>query len=111
MGRSARCPSRSGGGVLHRAAPVRKGVSGVHRESSGLRVEPGIQGAGRPVRRSRRGRTSGEASREGREVHPLDLSLAALSGVLLALSFPKFGAPACAWLALTPLLVALARDV
>src|SRR5690349_19964919 len=32
---------------------------------------------------------------------------AALSGVLLALSFPQFGHPAVAWIALTPLLVAL----
>lgn len=34
---------------------------------------------------------------------------ALLSGVLLALSFPKFGHPAAAWLALTPLVVAVAR--
>jgi apolipoprotein N-acyltransferase len=33
--------------------------------------------------------------------------LAALSGVLLALSFPKFGHPAVAWVALAPLLIAL----
>ena len=33
--------------------------------------------------------------------------LAALSGVLLVLSFPKFGSPAVAWVALVPLLVAL----
>jgi apolipoprotein N-acyltransferase len=32
------------------------------------------------------------------------------SGILLALSFPKYGHPACAWIALTPLLVALAAD-
>ncbi len=37
------------------------------------------------------------------------MALALLSGVLLALSFPKFGHPACAWLALTPLTVALVR--
>jgi apolipoprotein N-acyltransferase len=36
-----------------------------------------------------------------------DLTLAIASGVLLALSFPKFGHPAFAWIALTPLLVAL----
>jgi apolipoprotein N-acyltransferase len=36
-------------------------------------------------------------------------SLAATSGLLLALSFPKFGQPALAWVALTPLLVALLR--
>lgn len=34
-------------------------------------------------------------------------ALAVASGVLLALSFPKFGHPACAWIALAPLLVAL----
>ena len=34
-------------------------------------------------------------------------ALAALSGVLLALSFPKFGHWAVAWVALAPLLVAL----
>ena len=33
--------------------------------------------------------------------------LAALSGILLALSFPKFGHPVFAWVALVPLLVAL----
>jgi apolipoprotein N-acyltransferase len=37
------------------------------------------------------------------------LPLALLSGVLLALSFPKFGHPAAAWLALTPLTVAVVR--
>ncbi|HEX5475911.1 MAG TPA: hypothetical protein VFX12_14725, partial [Vicinamibacterales bacterium] len=39
----------------------------------------------------------------------MDLSLAILSGALLALSFPKFGSPACAWIALAPLLVAVCR--
>ncbi len=38
-----------------------------------------------------------------------DYALAALSGVLLALSFPRFGFPAFSWIALTPLLVALER--
>jgi apolipoprotein N-acyltransferase len=37
----------------------------------------------------------------------LDLALALLSGALLALSFPKFGHPALAWVALAPLLVAV----
>jgi apolipoprotein N-acyltransferase len=36
-----------------------------------------------------------------------ELTLAAASGVLLVLSFPKFGHPACGWIALAPLLVAL----
>ena len=35
--------------------------------------------------------------------------LALISGALLALSFPRFGTPAFAWLALAPLLVALGR--
>ena len=34
-------------------------------------------------------------------------TLATASGVLLTLSFPKFGHPAFAWIALAPLLVAL----
>jgi apolipoprotein N-acyltransferase len=38
----------------------------------------------------------------------LDFALALLSGALLALSFPKFGYPTFAWIALAPLLVALA---
>jgi apolipoprotein N-acyltransferase len=37
--------------------------------------------------------------------------LAIASGVLLALSFPKFGHPALAWIALTPLLVALGSRI
>jgi apolipoprotein N-acyltransferase len=37
-----------------------------------------------------------------------DFALAAASGVLLALSFPKFGHPSLAWIGLTPLLVAVA---
>jgi apolipoprotein N-acyltransferase len=36
-----------------------------------------------------------------------DYSLAIVSGILLALSFPKFGQPAFAWIALAPLLLAL----
>jgi apolipoprotein N-acyltransferase len=39
-----------------------------------------------------------------------DYALATLSGVLLALSFPKFGHPALAWIGLTPLLVALSTE-
>ena len=39
----------------------------------------------------------------------MDFFLALLSGALLALSFPKFGHPALAWIALAPLLVALAH--
>ena len=37
--------------------------------------------------------------------------LSIASGILLALSFPKFGHPAIAWIALTPLLIALTGRV
>ena len=37
----------------------------------------------------------------------VDLLLALLSGALLALSFPRYGHPAFAWIALVPLLVTL----
>jgi apolipoprotein N-acyltransferase len=37
----------------------------------------------------------------------MDVLLALLSGVLLALSFPRFGNPAFAWIALVPLLIAI----
>jgi apolipoprotein N-acyltransferase len=39
-----------------------------------------------------------------------DYAWAAASGVLLTLSFPKYGHPAFGWIALTPLLVALAGE-
>jgi apolipoprotein N-acyltransferase len=41
----------------------------------------------------------------------LTYGLALVSGVLLALSFPRFGHPAFAWIALVPLLVALSGRV
>ena len=41
-------------------------------------------------------------------VIPFDYVLALVSGALLALSFPRYGHPAFAWIALVPLLVALA---
>src|SRR5262249_29968240 len=50
---------------------------------------------------------SGEAAKR-RAVQALGYALAAASGILLALSFPKFGHPALAWVALAPLLVSLA---
>ncbi len=40
-----------------------------------------------------------------------DWALAIASGILLTLSFPKFGHPAIAWIALTPLLVAMTLQV
>jgi apolipoprotein N-acyltransferase len=42
-----------------------------------------------------------------RGVVPLNFALALFSGALLALSFPRFGHPAFAWIALVPLLLAL----
>src|SRR6185436_11022280 len=64
-----------------------------------------------------RSRGDGGKAEEGRAVHtlghsltsrrPLDYPRAAASGVLLALSFPSFGHPAFAWIALAPLLISL----
>ena len=46
-------------------------------------------------------------TRERRAAEAIDFALALLSGVLLALSFPRFGHPALAWIALAPLLLGL----
>src|SRR6185295_19455666 len=43
-----------------------------------------------------------------RDRAPVTIVLAVLSGVLCAVSFPKFGAPAFAWVALAPLIVSAA---
>src|SRR4030042_3793132 len=41
------------------------------------------------------------------KISPLHLTMAVLSGLLLFLSFPKFGSGSLAWVALIPLLYAL----
>ena len=51
--------------------------------------------------------TPDEPSGLTRSVVATDWLLASATGVLLALSFPKFGHPACAWVALVPLMLAL----
>ena len=56
----------------------------------------------------RRGGAHRERRAADAEPPPAARRLAALSGVLLALSFPKFGHGAVAWVALAPLLIALA---
>ena len=54
------------------------------------------------------GRRGGQAaSRTRGAAETIDRALALLSGVLLALSVPRFGHPAIAWVALSPLLAAL----
>src|SRR5205085_1357953 len=50
------------------------------------------------------------AAREGRAVQALDYAVALFSGALLALSFPKFGNPVCAWVSLAPLVIAVVRQ-
>ena len=57
--------------------------------------------------RSAGGRIRRPPARKRRTVQALDYPLALIAGVLLALSFPRFGHPAFAWIALVPLLVAL----
>jgi len=51
--------------------------------------------------------TAGLAYNEERLAFSFSFLFAALSGVLLALSFPRYGHPAFAWIALVPLLVVL----
>src|SRR4051812_23169317 len=87
-----------------------KRVSRVSGESAGEREGCLLQGPHRALQRSRRSGKGVAADQERRTVPVLDYALALLSGALLALSFPKFGHPACAWLALTPLVVAVIRD-
>ena len=76
-------------------------------------LEPGrrrpvdLSRAGGALQRPPRSRAGRAAAREGRAVQALDFALALLSGALLALSFPKFGHPASAWIALAPLMVAV----
>src|SRR5687768_11890018 len=109
MGRPDRRAARPHDGELHRAAPQRQGISGVRREPDGGHAGACLQGAGRALRRPRRGRAGGAAPLKRRTVQALGFALAILSGALLALSFPKFGHPACAWIALTPLVIAVVR--
>src|SRR5476649_2674792 len=65
-------------------------------------------GARRQVQHAPRGRDDGRQTAKRRAVQALGYTLATASGILLALSFPKFGHPAFGWIALAPLLVALA---
>src|SRR5690606_16490888 len=55
-----------------------------------------------------RGRCHRGTAQTGTPIQPLRHALAAAAGRLLALSFPKFGHPGLGWIALAPLLVALA---
>src|SRR3954469_16305514 len=84
-----------------------KRVSRVSGESAGECEGCLLQGPHRALQRSRRSGKGVAADQERRTVPVLDYALALLSGALLALSFPKFGHPTCAWLALTPLIVAI----
>ena len=103
----------------HRAAAVRKGYAAyVQPPASGtpsvFRVRVG------KFKTGARRRASPPKLQERRAVQALGYALnppahplfaGVVSGVLLALSFPKFGHPAFAWIALAPLLVALVRRV
>src|SRR5262245_9791943 len=103
MGGPGHCPQEQGRG---RQAGVRaqdEGVSGFRRES-GARALPRAR---RAVRQTRGGRADCGAPRQGGilvAVRPSTLAL--LAGVLLAASFPRFGHPAFAWIAISPLIVA-----
>ena len=72
---------------------------------AGRRAVQHLQSAGRPLRRSRRGRAGQTRLKKEEQFEPWISALALLSGALLALSFPNSAIPACAWMALTPLVV------
>src|SRR6185436_14280544 len=100
----------------HRQAPLGQGLSRLPRRARQGRTD-GVSSTRRQIQGSQRSRYRGGAPAEGRAVQALDrqvgavpragLLMAALSGVLLALSFPKYGHPALAFVALVPLLVSL----
>src|SRR5262249_16655456 len=86
--------------------PVVEGILGLCADPSQGRAGR-VSRAHRQVQDAARSGSHGHASPERRAVHALDYALALASGVLLALSFPKFGHAACGWIALAPLLAAL----
>ena len=116
-------PAAPPGGQLHgagrgRVAPRRRRrdcESPQDEEIRGLRRRARARGQARHVPRADRVVQGQTASRQARgataarrqAIQALGYPLALLSGALLALSFPRFGHPAVAWVALSPLLVAL----
>ena len=99
---------RSQRGRSDRASAELEGLCGV-RAVAGHRHAVGVSRARRQVRHAARSRDDRGEAAKGRAVQALGYALAVASGALLALSFPKFGHPAFAWIALAPLLVALDR--
>ena len=63
----------------------------------------------RQLRQRRRSAADQRPADVAGEAEALDYALAALSGALFALSFPRFGHPALGWVALVPLLIVLGR--
>ena len=93
----------------HRAPSLVEGLSLV-RHHSGLERSDACSACASASTRAPRGRNRRQKVGKGRTVqaldHPLSYFLSALSGALLALSFPRYGHPAFAWIALVPLLLA-----
>src|SRR6185503_6310448 len=94
-------------GRCNRQTAVGEGLSGV-RDEPCRRYAADLSRAHRQIRVAPRGRDDRDQAGERRAVQALGYALALASGVLLALSFPQFGHPAFSWIALAPLLVALA---
>ena len=107
MGHSGPRAPRPHHGGGDRSPPREQGVSGVSRRRGSAHRD--LQSPDRPLQGSRRSDARDRPAEKRRTVQPLDYALALLSGALLALSFPKFGHPAFAWFALSPILVALVR--
>src|SRR5579859_33637 len=95
-------------GSRRKAIPRSSSIQPLARRSSTASRSAAIPIAITRIRR--RGVSSGKRRSRGTSAPAsrlLDFLLALLSGALLALSFPKFGHPAFAWIALAPLLVAV----
>src|SRR5690606_20095639 len=87
------CPRACGQGLSHVHPAARQGP---------------VRRARRQVFKSSRRRRHARQARARRALQePLGYPLAIAAGILLALSFPRYGHPAVAWIALVPLLIAL----
>src|SRR4029453_19327941 len=79
------------------------------RDEPDGRWQEGLSRPGRQLQHRRRSAARQRPADTAGEPEALDYALAALSGALFAVSFPRFGHPALGWAALVPLLIVLGR--
>ena len=100
VGDPGRTPFRTAPAASRFVAALIPGLSGVSPEPA-PGIAPDLPRADRPLHATaaKRSRSRAASRRKSNSTRPSS-ALALLSGALLALSFPKFGHPAFAWLAL-----------